>query len=655
MARPLNTMASPPPTTSPPTGEPRPRAITEAGQSSFRPDIEGLRALAILPILLLHCGVSQVRGGYVGVDVFFVISGYLITGILARDMGAKRFSLGRFYAHRAARILPALAVVMIATGLAALWLMLPVEIEAMSGSMIAAAMFAANIHFNNHIDYFAQSAEAMPLIHLWSLAVEEQFYLLFPLLLFFIVAKLKYNPRKPLAVLLVLSFAAGAVMGWKAPQSAYYLLPARAWELLAGGLLALGASSGLPDTGYRKPLHFGAMGILVLSCLFIKSSLPFPVPFALFPVLATVVIIATGKDSVFLVSGPLRYLGRISFALYLVHRPLIAFYTLLHGSERHLGDVAFLILGSLLLGMALHHGIERPLNIWGKRISTRRVLTSSALGLTAMALAAWLLGTQAHVWRPLPPRAAFAASYLGYNNTTQGKAQFDSGHCFILPDSPAGTGDGCLASAVGRDNILLLGDSHAAQFSRALREFLPADHLIQATAAGCRPLLSGKGLTRCRAVFRQAIERKDWGRISTVILAGRWLPNEIGNVAETAQYLASKGPRVIVIGPMVEYDVDLPRLATLSILRNDGDLPAGHLLADRFTLDAALARLVRATPAAYFSPQRAECPAGRCRLFATDGSPMHFDHSHLTYGASRDLLPGLLAARAFPHGSHQIL
>lgn len=633
----------------------------EAGPAGFRPDIEGLRALAIVPILLLHCGVSWLRGGYVGVDVFFVISGYLITGILKREMALGRFSPARFYARRAWRILPALGVTLAVTGLAGVWLLLPSELADLGGSMLASAGFLANVYFDRHVDYFAQSADTMPLIHLWSLAVEEQFYLLFPPVLYAIVVVWRRDARWPLAGLLALSLAMGAGMVWFAPQSAYYLLPARGWELLAGALLALGAMPDLARHRHRDLLGGGALGLLGLSFLLIKSSLPFPVPFALFPVGATCAIIAlggTGMAGRLLALPALRYIGRISFSLYLVHRPLIAFYELTHGARRQGGDVALLVLGSLLLAMALHHGVERPLLERGKRLPARHGLVFGGAGLAAMALIALAPVPLAAQWHPLPPRAAFAAGFMGYNNTARGKAQFDTDGCFVLPTSPPGTGQGCLASDPRRDNILLLGDSHAAQFSRALRDYVPGTHLIQATAAGCRPLLHGKGLNRCRAIFRQATGREDWSRISTVILAGRWLPEEIDDVAATARYLAGKGPRVIVVGPMVEYDIDLPRLAALAIARGEADLPSRYLLTDRLALDAVLARKIAATPAGYFSPLSRECPQGRCRLFAPDGSPFHFDHSHLTYGASRDMVSALMRSRGAAtaaHRAHDIL
>lgn len=631
----------------------------------FRPDIEGLRALAILPILLLHCGVGWLRGGYVGVDVFFVISGYLITRILMREMASGSFGgsfgLIQFYTRRCIRLLPALMVTLGLTALVCCLVMLPNELRDFAASLSASSVFSANFYFFSNSNYFAASSDAKPLVHLWSLAVEEQFYLIFPLCLHALA------PRKwliwALPVGMAASFAIGGWLNSINPQAAYYLIPSRAWELLGGALVAV-----CPWTGENKKLAeracLAALAVLGASCLLIKSSLPFPVPFALFPVAATMVLLTmgTGTSAAKLLSWPvLRYIGRISFPLYLVHRPIIAFFDLLYGSARSGATIVALIGGGLILAAGLYHLIELPSQRWARRQPEKRVLAWGAAALAGMAGTGLALYAMADRISPLPHQAAFAASYLGYNDTAQGHAQFDAGHCFVLPESRYGARRECLDSVAGRDNILLIGDSHAAQWSQAIRQEMPRAHLIQATAAGCRPLLKGKGLARCRLIALAGIQRNDWQRISTVILAGRWLPGEVNDLVQTAHYLAARSARVVVVGPMVEYDIDLPRLAALSLLRRDADLPARFRLEDRMRLDADIAQALKTVPVRYVSIVDAECDKIRhvesrgCRILAQNGAPLHFDHSHLTAAATREFLPLLLGTAAPPpHGPHDV-
>ena len=206
-----------------------------------RPEIDGLRSLAILPILLLHCGVSALAGGYIGVDIFFVISGYLITAIVMREVVAGSFSLVDFYRRRIVRILPAL-VVMIAVVLAAgCVLLFPVELRKLGQSAAATAAFGSNIYFYLTIDYF--SSDTNPLVHTWSLAVEEQFYLLYPLLLIALQRAQRRSIIGLFVVLSVISFAIGGYLAFRDPSAAFYLLPSRIWELLLGGLVALGRTA----------------------------------------------------------------------------------------------------------------------------------------------------------------------------------------------------------------------------------------------------------------------------------------------------------------------------------------------------------------------------------------------------------------------------
>lgn len=217
---------------------------TYAPAATHRRDIDGLRAVAVLPVILFHAGVPALSGGYLGVDIFFVISGFLITGILARDLQAGRFSLARFYERRARRILPALTVVLLACLPPAIAWLSPNELRLFAESLLATALSVSNILFWQQLDYFGPDAHRLPLLHTWSLGIEEQFYLLFPLPLLFL-----WRRRLALPGTLALLAASLAFAFWlfpRAPSATFFLLPTRAWELLAGAALALAAPR-LPD------------------------------------------------------------------------------------------------------------------------------------------------------------------------------------------------------------------------------------------------------------------------------------------------------------------------------------------------------------------------------------------------------------------------
>ncbi|HPQ96790.1 MAG TPA: acyltransferase, partial [Thiolinea sp.] len=296
----------------------------------YRKEIDGLRALAVVPVVLFHAGVPGFGGGFVGVDVFFVISGYLITTLLLEALVQGDFSLVSFYERRARRILPALFLMLLVCLPPAWWLLLPHELAGFGRSLVAVALFSSNILFWQESGYFAPDAELVPLLHTWSLALEEQFYLLFPLLL---LAGWRLGLRR-LAWLLggigVFSLVL-AELGWRlVPDANFYLLPGRAWELLAGAGCALYRHSRPGEEGSSGPWLAG-MGLVLLlgAVLWFDRGLPFPGLYALIPVGGTVLLI--------LYASPDRGIGRvlacpllvgiglISYSAYLWHQPLLVF------------------------------------------------------------------------------------------------------------------------------------------------------------------------------------------------------------------------------------------------------------------------------------------------------------------------------------------
>jgi peptidoglycan/LPS O-acetylase OafA/YrhL len=293
----------------------------------YRREIDGLRAVAVVPVVLFHAGLKIFSGGYVGVDVFFVISGYLITSIIIGELEQGVFSIVRFYERRARRILPALFFVMLSCiPFAWLW-MAPSQLEDFGRSLVAVSLFASNILFWLESDYFAPAAEEKPLLHTWSLAVEEQYYMLFPLLLL-----LTWRFGRSRVFYLVAAVAAISLLlcewSWRTmPVANFYLAPTRAWELLAGSLCAFAQSGAAPRR--NDLLAALGLGLIVFAIFAFDAATPFPSLYALAPVGGTVLIILFAGDGTWtarlLALPPLVGVGLISYSLYLWHQPLFAF------------------------------------------------------------------------------------------------------------------------------------------------------------------------------------------------------------------------------------------------------------------------------------------------------------------------------------------
>lgn len=367
----------------------------------YRREIDGLRALAVLPVILFHAGIAPFSGGYVGVDIFFVISGYLITSILIGDLRARQFSILRFYERRARRILPAL-IVMMAVCLPLAWaLLLPEAFRDFSQSLVAVTLFASNVLFWLESGYFAPAAELKPLLHTWSLAVEEQYYIVVPLILWAFWRRGEARLAWALALLAALSLAVCLWLAPRAPSANFYLLPSRAWELLAGSLCAFA----LRD-GWRPKSELGALaglGLIVAAVVGFDADTPFPSLWTLLPVGGTALIILCaqpGTRVAGLLSLPaLVGVGLISYSAYLWHQPLFAFaraWTIFEPST-----AAMLALSGLALGLGwlswrfVEQPFRRPAGGTGQPwLASRRALFGTAAAASALTLAVGLAGSE---------------------------------------------------------------------------------------------------------------------------------------------------------------------------------------------------------------------------------------------------------------------
>lgn len=318
----------------------------------YRAEIDGLRALAVIPVILFHAGFSLFGGGFIGVDVFFVISGYLITSILLKDLASDTYSLAVFYQRRARRILPALFfVAFMCIPFAWLWLP-PKDMLDFAQSLSSVSIFSSNIYFLSESNYFDIEVELKPLLHTWSLAVEEQFYVFFPLLLALVWSIRQQAVTPTLWILAGLSLYFAQWTSYHYPKAGFYLLPTRGWELLMGCLVAISAFNG-GASDWIKPRFNGLLSLcglafLLLAIVIYDKHTPFPGVYALLPTIGTALIIMFATQGTLtnrlLSNKILVKLGLISYSAYLVHQPLFAF-----ARHRSLGEPAL----SLIVALAL--------------------------------------------------------------------------------------------------------------------------------------------------------------------------------------------------------------------------------------------------------------------------------------------------------------
>jgi len=287
---------------------------------NYRPDIDGLRTLAVVPVILFHAGATWLPGGFVGVDIFFVISGYLISSIILRESAAGEFSFLRFYERRLRRIIPALLVVLVVTVAIFQMIALPGQAQQTAESGIAALLSVSNFYFWRTSGYFAPAAEFMPLLHTWTLAVEEQFYLIFPVVVLALL-KLRLPIKWVFVVGTIAAFAIGYWLSLEKPSVAYYLLPARAWELAIGAVLAVGVVPAVRGALMRESLPAFGISLIVFSMFYIRSDMLFPGWVALMPCLGTAMVIHAGGQSwvaqKVLAARPVVFVGLLSYSLYL--------------------------------------------------------------------------------------------------------------------------------------------------------------------------------------------------------------------------------------------------------------------------------------------------------------------------------------------------
>ena len=604
----------------------------------FREDIEGLRAVAVLAVIVFHIAPLQFPGGFIGVDVFFVISGYLITQGIVERLRANRFTLTEFYVRRAKRILPANLAVVLITLITGYFLLLPHEYAFLAESAVATALFVSNIFFMLESGYFSNALKTNALLHMWSLSVEEQFYLVFPLIIILIYAWSRFFVIMTLLIISIMSFALGMFLLTQNEAQAFFLAPARFWQFIAGAVLVFLPRMTLPGW-CRDGLALVGLLAIAASTLVVPAGFTPPGLFVVPATLAAAVIIFVGREGSGRITGLLlanriaRFIGRISYSAYLVHWPVVVFYELRFGNT-NIVEKAGLLAGSLILGALLWRLVEQPF-LKLPQVRSVAVLRASSATLAAVVVGAGIVVGADGFPQRYPSEVATILAALkerhdrptadgsGPNCILQTSEEksielFDTARCLLPPNT---TGP----------RLALLGDSHANQYSAGLSKHFPEAGLARIMATGCRPLLGASGDSTCRKLNERAFASfLPEGDYDLVILAGRWRRDELAYLRATVERVAEVANEVVVLGPIVEYTKDLPR-----ILVDQGfDVATTaasslSLLTQKSNLDAAMRRELTSTEAHYVSIVDAMCPSGVCTQII-DGEPLQYDYGHLT-------------------------
>ena len=502
----------------------------------YRKEIDGLRALAVIPVVFFHAGIDVFSGGFVGVDIFFVISGYLITGIILSDLQKNQFSLMNFYQRRGRRILPALFFVMAVSTVIAWWVLPPSSMEQFSGSLFAASTFWSNVFFWKTGDYFAPAAELQPLLHTWSLSVEEQYYLLFPLLLIVLWRFGRNHILLIFSVLLILSIVLAQSAIGRFPEAVFYFLPTRGWELLMGAIVAILIDSKKGDMFSKtfSNLSSGVGLVLIIVSIFVyDDSTPFPGVYALLPTVGAVLILMGATEGTLvqrILSMPLMVsIGLISYSAYLWHQPIFAFTRQEMPGE--LSGPTMIALCVILVPIAylswryIEQPFRRKSNVGGK------YLLLSAFSFTIVFVYLGILGGDTN---------GFEGRSSVPESVKQSFARSDrENECFYQKKLHLRKDWLCnVGFAEAEPTFLVFGDSHALSL---LDSFDFAGNKTErkgvfAGTPGCVPFLNIYALrvyryeTDCYSLNRRVLELVDNSpNIRLVILVARWSYYTDGN------------------------------------------------------------------------------------------------------------------------------
>lgn len=644
---------------------------------AYRADIDGLRAVAVLSVVIFHAFPQWGAGGFVGVDIFFVISGFLISSTLYDSARSGSFRYADFYDRRVRRIFPALILVLTTCLLFATSVAFPLDTRSIGKHLVGGAVFVSNLLLWTEAGYFDGSSELKPLLHLWSLSVEEQYYIFWPIVVLALFKRKRWCFGVML-LLVVVSFALNVATVHERPETAFYSPVSRMWELLAGSLLAYvrylprAWSAWLDRRGlsgscvqrHRSNHVVAGLGALALAFAILGTSphAEFPGWWAVLPVAGSTLLIAAGSQAWFnqkvLSARAMVFVGKISYPLYLWHWPLLTFPKVVFGeASRNMRISAVLV--SLCLAWVTYRYAERPIR-FGPRKANATLLLGGAVA--ALGLCGGLLVWSDGWIRRYPAELheiALAPAKFDYRSYRIGK-------CFLNPEQTFGEFDAqCSgANAAQARKVWLWGDSHAAALYPGLRSLVAMDEdiaLSQFTASACPPLVDFTVKTRsnCKRINDEVLNSISRSPPDMVLMAANWTYYSLTrenleiSLERTTALLRSAGVKhVVLIGPVPRWKVDQPT----NLMRQWRDTktlaPRSYRAfnAYSFEVDEAIRAVAARSAVDFVSPISMVCDKSGClQTVELDGLkyPMAWDDAHLTTQASvvyaRQWLASLLA------------
>jgi peptidoglycan/LPS O-acetylase OafA/YrhL len=645
----------------------------------YRPEIDGLRAIAILPVVFFHADIQGFSGGYVGVDVFFVISGYLITAIVTRAIAESNFSFARFYERRVRRIFPALFFVLACCTAATLLLLPPGLLVNYGKSLAAVTLFVGNIFFYWTAPgdgYFETRSVVQPLLHAWSLSVEEQFYLLLPIGLVLIHRWARRALKPVLIVGAAISFGLAL---WCEPVAAFYLLPSRAWELLFGSLLAVGVFPALRNRVLREVTSLAGICMIAAAIAYFDRDTGYSFPYALAPCLGAALIIHASDGGPSWVQRalslpPLVFIGAISYSLYLWHWPLIFFAKYYEILGLNWQERAGILLAGLVMAVISFYWIEMPFRRPGDTWPRRRIFRWSGVAIgTALASGLALVALRGIPQRfDAETRAIIAANeiYRAQQGTGTGCGHWQDDIQDIAHAAR------CAFGADKPRKILFWGDSHLEVLQKSIARLYDQGEtggrgVLLAVTPACTPtqkIVLVRPNTNCGKAAHFIMLRAEQSDVDTVFfLFSTWwavyprpafcvmadgacqrsVPSSaegsrlvLSELAETIATLRSQGKAVIVSLPFPLYNRSIPDLQIHNAMFADTLQPGRY---DTEGFREQFRQAVLAGGGIVFDPRQVLCPGNECQ-YQVGGISLYRDDSHLADGQTEILEPSLAEA-----------
>ncbi|MDN2482535.1 acyltransferase family protein [Vibrio agarivorans] len=597
---------------------------------NYRPDVDGLRAVAVLVVVLFHAGFEQLSGGYIGVDVFFVISGYVIMLSLLHMLDNGTFSITEFYYRRAKRIMPALFFTLLLTTVVAHALFLPELYHQYLQSLIASLTFVSNLFFWKTTNYFGSAAELKPLLHTWSLSLEEQYYIFAPIYVAAVYRWLNKNWYLALYPPLIASFALSWFLMDKAASANYFMLPTRGWEILLGAVLAAAPPFKLRTTFVANLLGVIGLVAIVSAAVLYNKDTAFPGLSALLPCLGAAAIIMSGSFSNSepswvqrgLALKPVVYVGLLSYSLYLVHWPITVFFKYYRLAPLSVWDSLMVIALSFAFAMASYYWVEQPIRR-RKALSRKQVFSISGAGIASFVTFAITVQVVSVERQPTELLATSQpTSDPCFLMNAKHYPGWDSKVCTLV-DSPKG------------ERVLMWGDSFLNHYTKGFESLAKQQQLtlIKYASAGCPPIMTFESfaLPYCDEFNRNALELIEALDIDVVFLSAKWSDHQqagLDRLTSTLEKLDNLGVRYLVFGQSPQFITDV---SIIDDQKGQGKASNAWPTTIKEAINQELELLI--TSGDFINPMPSLCEAGVCE-YKLNGEMLFSDYGHLSQQGS---------------------